>query len=90
MGDFPGSNWTVQPQYQMTNTADGFYWTLRIKGLTSGTEYAYQYLIDDSIQVADYNTEKVLDKNVDPGISSTTYPGLENIPGTGKWYTCKY
>ena len=80
IGDFPGSNWTVQPQYQMTNTADGFYWTLRIKGLTSGTEYAYQYLIDDSIQVADYNTEKVLDKNVDPGISSTTYPGLKTFP----------
>ena len=90
IGDFPGSNWTVQPQYQMTNTADGFYWTLRIKGLTSGTEYAYQYLIDDSIQVADYNTEKVLDKNVDPGISSTTYPGLKTFPCTGKWYTCKY
>lgn len=80
IGDFPGSNWTVQPQYQMTNTADGYYWTLHIKGLTSGTEYAYQYLIDDSIQVADYNTEKVLDKNVDPGISSTTYPGLKTFP----------
>ena len=80
VGDFPGSNWTVQPQYQMTNTADGFYWTLRITGLTLGTEYAYQYLIDDTIQVADYNTEKVLDKNVDPGISSTTYPGLKTFP----------
>ncbi|HEY5405832.1 MAG TPA: alpha-amylase family glycosyl hydrolase [Ginsengibacter sp.] len=80
VGDFPGSNWTVQPQYQMINTTDGFYWTLRIKGLTSGTEYAYQYLIDDSIQVADYNTEKVLDKNVDPDISSSTYPGLKTFP----------
>ncbi len=56
------------------------YWITAIKGLTSGTEYAYQYRIDDSIQVADYNTEKVLDKNVDPGISSTTYPALKTFP----------
>ena len=64
----------------MNETPDGLRYWITIKGLTSGTEYAYQYRIDDSIQVADYNTEKVLDKNVDPGISSTTYPSLKTFP----------
>jgi glycosidase len=36
--------------------------------------------MDDTIVVADYNTGKVLDKNVDPGIPSSTYPGLKTFP----------
>ena len=64
----------------MNQTPDGQRYWITIKGLTPGTEYAYQYLIDDSIQVADYNTEKVLDKNVDPGISSITYPASKSFP----------
>ena len=78
LGDF--NSWTASPAYQMNETPDGLRYWITIKGLTPGTEYAYQYRIDDSIQVADYNTEKVLDKNVDPGISSTTYPGLKTFP----------
>jgi hypothetical protein len=53
---------------------------LTIQGLTPGIEYAYQYVVDDSLTVADYNAEKILDKNVDPGISSTTYPNLKTFP----------
>jgi 1,4-alpha-glucan branching enzyme len=78
LGDF--NNWTASSAYQMNETPDGLRYWITIKGLTSGTEYAYQYRIDDSIQVADYNTEKVLDKNVDPGISTATYPGLKTFP----------
>jgi 1,4-alpha-glucan branching enzyme len=78
LGDF--NNWVSSSAYQMNETLDGLRYWITIKGLTSGTEYAYQYLIDDSIQVADYNTEKVLDKNVDPSISATTYPGLKAFP----------
>ena len=88
LGDF--NSWTASPSYQMNETPDGLRYWITIKGLTSGTEYAYQYRIDDSIQVADYNTEKVLDKNVDPGISSTTYPALKTFPVQASWYTCKY
>ena len=72
VGDF--YNWTQQSAYQMNETADSNFWWLQINGLTPGTEYAYQYVIDDSLQLADYNTEKVLDKNVDPGIPASTYP----------------
>lgn len=78
VGDF--NNWTQEAAYQMNETPDSNFWWIQINSLTPGTEYAYQYVIDDSLQLADYNTEKVLDKNVDPGIPSTTYPNLKTFP----------
>jgi len=80
VGDF--NNWVQQTAYQMNETPDSNYFWIQINGLTSGTEYAYQYVIDDSITVADFNTEKVLDKNVDPSISATTYPNLKPFPAS--------
>lgn len=77
-GDF--NNWVQQPSYQMNRTPDNNYYWLTINGLTPGKEYAYQYVIDDTITVADFNTEKVLDKNVDPLIPAATYPGLKPFP----------
>lgn len=77
-GDF--NNWTQQTAYQMNRTPDSNYYWLRINGLTPAAEYAYQYIVDDTLVVADYNTEKVLDKNVDPAIAATTYPGLKPFP----------
>jgi len=78
VGDF--NNWTQQTAYQMNETPDSNFFWLQINGLTSGTEYAYQYVIDDTLQLADYNTEKVLDKNVDPSIPAATYPNLKAFP----------
>ncbi|HVS96412.1 MAG TPA: alpha-amylase family glycosyl hydrolase [Puia sp.] len=78
VGDF--NNWTQQPAYQMNETPDSNYFWVQINGLTPGKEYAYQYVIDDALQLADYNTEKVLDKNVDPQILSSTYPNLKAFP----------
>jgi hypothetical protein len=78
VGDF--NNWTQAPAYQMNKTPDSNYYWLRLNGLAAGTEYAYQYIIDDTIILADYNTEKVLDKNVDPGIPFSTYPNLKSFP----------
>jgi 1,4-alpha-glucan branching enzyme len=78
VGDF--NNWSQQPTYQMFRTPDSNYFWVRIGGLVPGTEYAYQYVIDDTLVVADYNTEKVLDKNVDPSISASTYPNLRSFP----------
>jgi len=78
VGDF--NNWTQESAYQMNETPDSNFFWIQINGLTPGTEYAYQYVIDDSLQLADYNTEKVLDKNVDPGISASTYPNLKPFP----------
>jgi len=81
LGDF--NNWAQQLNYQMNKTPDGSRFWIRLTGLTPGTEYAYQYLIDGSLRVADYNTEKVLDPNNDNFISPTTYPNLKAYP-TGK------
>ena len=78
VGDF--NSWTQQASYQMNETPDSNYFWMQINGLMAGTEYAYQYVIDDTLVLADYNTEKVLDKNVDPSISSTIYPNLKSFP----------
>lgn len=80
-GDF--NNWTESLSTQMNRTPDGNQFWLRITGLAPGTEYAYQYMVDGSIKVADYNTEKILDPDNDQYIPSATYPNLKAYP-TGK------
>lgn len=80
IGEFPGSNWAEQPQYLMNKTPDGNYWWIRITGLTPGTEYAFQYLVDESIKIADPYTEKVLDPYNDGTIPSSTYPNPKAYP----------
>lgn len=78
LGDF--NNWTESSSYQMNQTPDGTTYWLRITALTSGVEYAYQYLVDGSLKVADYNTEKILDPSNDQYISATTYLDLKSYP----------
>ena len=78
IGDF--NNWTELSNYQMNKTADGKYFWIKLTGLTSGVEYAYQYVIDGALKVADYNTEKVLDPWNDQYITATTYPNLKAYP----------
>jgi 1,4-alpha-glucan branching enzyme len=80
IGEFPGSNWVEQSAYVMNKTADGNYWWIRIPGLTAGTEYAFQYLVDGSLKVGDPYSEKILDPNNDPAIGSSTYPALKTYP----------
>jgi 1,4-alpha-glucan branching enzyme len=80
IGEFAGSNWQEQSQYQMNKTPDGNSWWITINGLTPGQEYAYQYLVDGTLKIADPYTEKILDAVNDPGISSTTYPALKAYP----------
>lgn len=78
LGDF--NNWTQLTAYQMNVTPDTNYYWIRITHLTPGTEYAYQYLIDGTLKVADYNTEKILDSYNDPYIPASTYPNLKPYP----------
>lgn len=78
IGDF--NNWAPSAKYQMNITPDlNRYW-IRLTGLVAGKEYAYQYLIDGSLNVADYNAEKILDPDNDKYISAATYPGLILYP----------
>jgi len=82
IGEFAGSNWTEQSQYQMNKTPDGNYWWLRITGLTPGVEYAFQYLVDGVLKIADPYAEKILDpfNNNDQNILFSTYPNLKSYP----------
>ncbi|MBC7848944.1 MAG: T9SS type A sorting domain-containing protein [Chitinophagaceae bacterium] len=81
IGDF--NNWIETPAFQMNQTPDGQRYWLRITGLTPGDEYAYQYLVNSGLRIADPYTNKVLDPANDPFISATTYPNLKAYP-TGK------
>jgi 1,4-alpha-glucan branching enzyme len=81
VGDF--NNWTVALSNAMKMTKDSTRFWIQLNGLTPGVEYAYQYIIDGALKVADYNAEKILDPSNDSYIPSTTYPNLKAYP-TGK------
>lgn len=80
IGEFPGSNWLEQVQYLMNKTPDGNRWWVRVTGLTPGTEYAFQYLVNGNLKVTDPYCEKILDPWNDGFISNTTYPNLKAYP----------
>jgi 1,4-alpha-glucan branching enzyme len=79
VGDF--NNWLQTCDGYLKKDGD-YFWT-RITGLTPGTNYRFQYIVDDSIRVADPYSELVLDPNNDQYITSTTYPNMPAYP-TGK------
>ncbi|MES2847619.1 MAG: alpha-amylase family glycosyl hydrolase [Bacteroidota bacterium] len=80
LGDFPGCGWIPQTQFQMNKTPDNNYYWFTIRGLTPGFEYSFQYLVDNSIYIADPYSEKVLDPWNDQYIPVSTYPDLKPIP----------
>ncbi|MDX8337959.1 alpha-amylase family glycosyl hydrolase [Draconibacterium sp. IB214405] len=75
-GDF--NNWELSDDYLMKK--DGDYFWLELTGLEAGTEYAYQYLIDGNIRIADPYSEKILDPWNDSYIDEATYPNLKAYP----------
>lgn len=77
-GEF--NNWTTPPNYQMNRTPDGKRYWIRVEGLNPGQEYAYQYLVDGALKIADPYCEKVLDPWNDKFITAATYPGLKAYP----------
>ncbi|MBS1756305.1 MAG: 1,4-alpha-glucan-branching protein, partial [Bacteroidetes bacterium] len=78
IGDF--SNWLPLCANQMNKTPDGNYFWIKINNLTPGTEYGYQYLVDNTIKIADPYSQKILDPNNDQYINATTYPNLKPYP----------
>lgn len=79
VGEF--NNFQTTSSAFMNKTPDGNMWWVQLNGLTPGQEYAYQYLIDGVLRVADPYTEKVLDPNNDRAIPAITYPGLRYPTG---------
>lgn len=79
IGDF--NNWAQTCSGQMKKDGD-YFWT-EVTGLTAGTQYRFQYIVDDAIRIADPYSELVLDPNNDQYIQSSTYPNMPAYP-TGK------
>lgn len=78
IGDF--NNWAAGATYALKNSKDGTRWWIQIDNLDPSKEYAYQYLVDGSLKIADPYTEKVLDPDNDKYIPSTVYPNLKPYP----------
>ncbi|HFA48802.1 MAG TPA: T9SS type A sorting domain-containing protein [Bacteroidetes bacterium] len=78
LGDF--NDWSVNTDFQLKNTPDGNTWWIEINGLDAGEEYAFQYLVDGEIRIADPYAEKILDPWNDGFISENIYPGLKPYP----------
>lgn len=76
LGDF--NNWTLDAAYQLFKDGDDFW--LTIPSLDINTEYAYQYLIDYDIKIADPYSEKILDPWNDQWIKDGNYPNLKPYP----------
>jgi glycosidase len=91
IGDF--NNWTANTASAMKNSKDGTRWWVQIDNLDPSKEYAYQYLIDGNLKVADPYTNKVLVPDSDKTIPTTVYLNLKPYP-TGQtgivstfWYS---
>jgi len=81
IGDF--NDWKVNSIYYMYKdevTPDSVIWWCTINNIAPGEEYAFQYLVDGKIRIADPYTEKVLDPDYDQFISDSTYPNLKPYP----------
>jgi 1,4-alpha-glucan branching enzyme len=84
LGDF--NNWEIQSEYLMHK--DGEHFWFEITGLEEGEEYAFQYLVDETVYVADPFADKILDPD-DQDIPSETYPNLKPFPTLAvkpQWY----
>ncbi|WP_316816299.1 alpha-amylase family glycosyl hydrolase [Pedobacter nyackensis] len=75
IGEF--NDWKAAP---MRNTTDGNIWWVQIDNLNPNTEYAYQFLVDETLKVADPYSEKILDEPNDVHIDQVTYPSLKAYP----------
>ncbi len=73
------NDWTPDPASLMNKTPDGDRYWLALKGLTSGQELAFQYLVDGQIPTGDPYSDKILDRNNDSFLT-TTYAGLKAFP----------
>ena len=83
-GDF--TDWEVTSENLMNR--DGEYFWLTLSGLTAGQEYAYQYLVNETLRLADPYADKILDPD-DQYIAAATYPDLKAYPAKAlqnEWY----
>jgi 1,4-alpha-glucan branching enzyme len=81
IGDF--NDWEIDDAFVLKRHAprpDSVMWWITLDGLQPGTEYAFQYLVNGELRVADPFSSKVLDPNFDQYILNATYPNLKPYP----------
>jgi 1,4-alpha-glucan branching enzyme len=81
LGDF--NDWKVDTLYLMKKeviNSDSVHYWVQLDGLTPGQEYAFQYLVDGQLRIADPYTDKVLDPWNDQYIPASIYPNLKPYP----------
>jgi len=76
IGDF--NDWRETDQSEMYKDGERFW--IKIGNLQKGEEYICQYLIDETIRVADPYTNKISDPDFDRQILSGVYPNLLPYP----------
>ena len=84
LGDF--NDWTIQTDYFMKQTPDGQFFWIDLEGLDADQNYAFQYLVDGTLFIADPFSELVLDKNNDGFISEATFPNMHPYPAEASGY----
>ncbi|MFH1213297.1 MAG: alpha-amylase family glycosyl hydrolase [Candidatus Neomarinimicrobiota bacterium] len=81
LGDF--NDWLVDTSFYMLCDDKGgndVHWWLNIGDLDPAEEYAFQYLVDGQIRIADPYSEKILDPWNDQYIPMSVYPDLKPYP----------
>ena len=80
LGDF--NDWAVEQENSLfrDQTADGTWWWGEVTGLTPGQYYAFQYLIDGQLRIADPYSPLVLDPGGDGFIPDEVWPDLPDYP----------
>ena len=80
IGDF--NDWKVDPNYFMHKANSGLdeRWWITIDNLSSMKEYAFQYLINGDLRIADPYAEKILDPMNDSSIPRNVYPNPMPYP----------
>jgi len=78
IGDF--NNWELSNDYLMYRTPDNERYWITLDSVNKGEEYAFQYLVDGNLRIADPYTEKILDPVNDVNIPVSTYPDLKPYP----------
>lgn len=78
LGDF--NQWQLDLESYMNQTPDGKRWWVWLDNLVPQQEYAYQYLVDGDLRIADPYCHKILDAWNDSYIDDETYPDLKPYP----------
>ncbi len=81
IGDF--NDWSLDEGYLMKKdslNADSVWHWIELDGLTLGTQYGFQYLVEGELAIADPYAPLLLHPNEDDGIPSSVFPNLKEYP----------